>query len=293
MDGAEEEEDVEMGIPMSERELSVFQRRLDLASAADQNAWESAYRRIMANAIEFFNWKLREGDDLWELVPPSDPRDTVSLYQQATRDGFYILKACGTLRARADRVFHLNKDNCWDTRRTWDSVDLSYVEQVNSYTCEVVDPETEEHTTQTINVVKSTVSVPVPGVWDRWSLGIQWSGYDNEAGTYKLVYKTADHFYETCPKDHVTIDNLTGVWVRPLDPKVRFVHGRRRTTNFCDCVIIAYVNPKGWIPSVVINLFREKLRKRLHLYERVAGKGWKKYYGGKNPARDQTKEARE
>jgi len=296
-DEKENDEEAVQGQVLSREEVRVFeiksdkayldlQRKLDAASAADPVAWESFYKKRMGMAIQFFNTKLAEADDRWEFVTPSDPEESIALYQQPVAGGYYILKACGRLNARADRVMHLNKDNSWETRQLWDNEDLDYVARVHSLACDE----------GTINVVKSHIKVDAPLVSNRFSLGIQWHGHDPELNTYKMVFKTVPHFFETCPDTHVAIDSLSGVWVRPLEPIFKQQRGSKKPpikVHQCDCVIIAYVNPKGWIPAWVINLFKDKLRQRLHTYERVAGKEWKKHYGGKNPARARTREERE
>jgi hypothetical protein len=264
----------DMGEAMTPAEMQLFQARLDRASLADMGAWESYYKIRMGNAIAFFHTKLRESSGNWTLVPPPNPNDTVSLYKQATRGGYYVLKAVGTLNARADRVMVLNADNDWHTRKQWDSQDVSHVEQIHQFRCTEGD----------INVVKSTVKVPVPGVSDRFTMGVQWNSRDAKLGTHTLVFATADSFMEQCPDNMVSVENLSGVWVQELQPTYgKKKKKKKKKIHRCKCIIVAYVNPKGWIPVWVVNMFQEKLRERLHLYERVAGKDWGKYYGGKNP----------
>lgn len=273
----EEKEEQNMGREMTAEERAVF-AQMELAAHVDQEQMMNIYKQSMGGAILFFNTKLAEDDDKWELIPSSDPEEKIALYRQPVSGGFYILKASGTLDARADRVLYLNKDNDWGTRKLWDSEDLTHVQQLNTYRC----PEGD------INVVESRINTPWP-VSERYSVGIQWSAFDEKLGTYKLVFKTAQHFFAKCPEGSVSIDNLSGVWIKPLDPRIVQRKGKKpHKIHQCECIIITYVNPKGWIPTNIINMFHDKLRQRLHTYERVAGREWKRYYGGKNPSRART-----
>jgi len=289
MEKKEAEGEQEMGEDMSPQERAVFEmaRRMaesqldpaiEAASRVDPSAWEQFYKKIMGMAIQAFNVKLLEGDDKWELIPPSDPTDKIALYRQPVKGGFYILKACGTLNARAERVMYLNKDNVFETRKTWDSEDIKFIEERGTFRCAEGD----------IRVVETHINTP-PFVSERFSLGIQWDEFNADLGTYKLVYQTAPHYFHKCPEDMVSITNRSGVWIKPRPVQEKKRKGKKPLKlHSCDCIIIAYVNPGGWIPSTVINLFQDKLRQRLHTYERVAGKEWKKHYGGKNPSRART-----
>jgi hypothetical protein len=117
-------------------------------------------------------------------------------------------------------------------------------------------------------VVRTALKSGIPGIADRELLGILWSGYDEQNGTFKIVFRTTQHRFHV-PK-MAAGSALIGVLVRQLD-------GNRE----CElCCVVSEFHVSASVPDFIMDVVRERIRERFYMYERVVGK-WRDYYGTK------------
>lgn len=214
--------------------------------------WLLAYKKLMGQSYELL-YKLIDSTD-WELI--EDTTSTVSLHQLPNSDGFFTLKAQGIIEGRIERIIYINKDHNPETRLQWDK-DVNDVSFLESY----VTREGE------LCLVKSVVSLPPP-IASRVSLGIM-SHARTSDDTQVVIFRTTVNPRYEVPKDCVAVDAFSAVVVRDVG------EGK------CHIVVVAYVNPGGWIPSTIVNMYKEKVRKRIPLIEQTVAR-WNTYYGKKN-----------
>ena len=259
---------------LPENDRKQLKAAVEAASQVNGAEWSERYGQIIQEAIAFFDQAVEE-EEGWEFIPPPDKQSLhVQLFVRADKDGSYTCKAIGVLKGRPSRIAYLNRDNDWSTRAAWDKEDLLGIEEKGTFHCGDIGK---------VCVVESKIKAPRP-LWDRYSIGIQWVDFDKKTGQHKIVFRTAPHFFNKCPNDMVSITASTGVWVAP-----RAGPGDPMGKKKCECIMVAKVHPGGAIPNAVVNLFYEKLRARMLLYEEVVA-NWSKYYNGKNPRRKRTPE---
>ncbi len=213
---------------------------LEEASRIDMTEWEEKYKRIMGNGTAYIlsikSWIFYDTD----------------LYESATATAY---KTVAIVKGRAERYLHVIKDHDMDTRSIWDKEDGL----VSSHEYHRFRPLEGD-----IVVVDSRLHI---GAFfsDRYMLGIQSSGYDADLDVYKLVFCCAPHYFYTCPKDAVLVEDvIVGVLIRQLED------------DKCELSIIVY-NASVAIPRIYHRYYLERLRQRVCLYEEVVSK-WDNYY---------------
>lgn len=249
------------------------------ASKQDFSAWEDAYKKLMGVTIGQFQWLLKYPH--WNIILSSNEHEPFRLFEAniSTKDNpaalmqgpYHCLKVTGVLRARAERVFYVIKDQDPDTRLKWDSEFMVSMCELQTFKTDQGD----------IKVVQSEIKAQIPMAANRISLGIQYASYNSRTRTHRLVFRTTQHWHYRIPEDRVPINGLVGVIVRALDPPAQ-PKGASNPSPMCEVIIIMYMNVGGNIPSPIVESLKEWLRERLHLYERVAI-AWKAYYEGKDP----------
>ena len=119
---------------------------------------------------------------------------------------------------------------------------------------------------ESIDVVHSEINMGIPGVSNRYFLGIHWHGYNEDNDSYTYVFKTTCHNRYRCPEDKVNTMGLIGSIVRTFDNPLQ-----------CHIVMVAHLNPGDKFPSLLANQLKESLRQRVARYEYVV-KNWNRYY---------------
>lgn len=180
----------------------------------------------------------------------------IGLYEAETADGIYLLKTTAMLKnTDPKKILMLNMDNNFETRKQWETDDLSYIEQLEAYPDEKV------------NVVRFRVALPV--VKDREFLGFQYLDYKKKNDTQILIFKTFkyDERYPCDEDKYVAGDALT------------IMTAMRHKEHHCFLTIYSYIRPNGWITDSILPLWKEKLRKRVLLYETIANTTFDQIYG--------------
>lgn len=239
------------------------------AAQQDFSAWESAYKRLMAKTIGYAHWLLTNknwsllGDDHFRLFEMEIPSNNIEFVTKPNYT-YHAVKVSGIMNVRAERVMYVIKDHDPDTRLTWDGEDMVSIQEMQTFKTDGGD----------IKVVQSEVRSPFPLIGNRIALGIQWVGYTAATRTHKLVFRTTTHWLYRVPPEQVALDGMVCVVVRALDTP--------NECPSCEVTLVSYMSLGGTVPSILVNLLKERLRLRFALYERVAKK-WDQYYG---PERD-------
>lgn len=229
------------------------------ASKSNDLKTRSRYKKIIKRAFIEFQEQLNSETSKWTIIQPPGEPEKIKLYEKECRDGRYLLKAIGILNAPPHRVLSLNIDHNYETRKQWDNDDLGGIDQHQQFDCG------KHH--GVIRLVQSWIKMPrmatCLGFYHRDFLGLEWDRYNAAKKTYTMIFQTLDdHPVFKCPSDRTPASGLTGLWIKELD-----------NPNQCYCVMLAYVDIGGSIPeaikSVLVKTYKEKLRKRLHLYEHV------------------------
>jgi START domain len=262
----EDEDDMEMlylGNYESAQVEKEEQLHIPLEYCPDINK-RSQYALLVKETLDDFFLLAKNREREWELIPPppSIP-GRVKLYRRrpVPGDPRHLLRVeCESVRAPASRIIHLNVDNDFETRSQWDDKELIAVEQLESHRC------AEQGI---INYMRTAIRIPVPGVWDREFLGIQWVGYNRDNRAHVAIFRSvANENFPANTKNFVTGDALTGVWVKE----------DAHDDELCHLVMLAYVHPRGWLPSWLPSMFYEQFRNRVYRFEEVATRRWHKIY---------------
>lgn len=219
---------------------------IEAASRVNVSEWEERYKTIIGTGIERIK-RLASLDSLWRL---SESDHRVALYEMDT-----AVKVTAIVHGRAERYLYVAKDHDKDSRMKWDTQDgLVSVNEYHRFR----PPEGD------IVLVDSRFSLNSYIYSDRYVLGIMNSGFDATLNLYKLVFCTAPHYYYTCPKDCVAVQDVTvGVLVRQLEDEK------------CELTIIA-AGSFG-IPFMYRSYYAMRLRERVLLYEKVV-LTWNAFY---------------
>ena len=177
----------------------------------------------------------------------------VKLYETVSRDGAYVLKARAHLKGcDPKKILKLNTDNCYNTRKQWETGELMGIEQVQQFRL------------KGINIVRYWINIPV--IYDREFLGLQWWRYNKKRKSYLLIFRSID--YDECFQ---------------CDEN-KYVRGTCTTimniSKECVVTIYTHVHPNGYVPDWIIPLWKEKLRDRMLLYEKVANESYDEIYAG-------------
>jgi hypothetical protein len=146
------------------------------------------------------------------------------------------------------------RDHNFETRGKWDP-DIIDVKQLETYT----SAEGSIHVVQT--TIKSMFS-------NRCMLGIMFHHITEETNTHKVFFTTTPHPYYKCGEKDIKVEATIGCYLRQLE-------GETKT----EVIIVTYVNPGGGLlAKLYLKEYKERLRKRTYLYEKVVEK-WDELYG--------------
>lgn len=230
--------------------------RLTKASKEDIGAWVAAYQKLMAKSIKQFHVLLLTTS--WAIV---EPVKNVMLYQRYAEKNYYTFKVTAVLNVRPERLAYVINDHNESTRMPWDEKNIKSCREWESYDCGGQGK---------IRFVSCEVYMKMHLVWNRSLQGIMWSSFDAATRSYTIIFRSTQHRLHRCPDKTVAVNALIGVVIRMTDKK-----------NVCEVTIITHINPGDSLPSVLVDGYKEWLRERVDLYERVT-KEWDTYYGARN-----------
>ena len=222
----------------------------------------AAYKTQMANLIEKMRNILLPSPH-WQVITSPSP---IVLYEQpSVSSEWYALKAVAVVSGRASRYNHVIKDHDPFTRMPWDKDNVAMVQQMETYKAEEGD----------ITVVQSTWKSRHPRLFaDRHVLGIMHCNYDAELSTYTIYFTTASHYHFKSPVDnHAKADAEVCIVLRRLEKELTEI----------TLVIRANPNVSTWafLSLLHLNAYKEEVRMRIGLYERVV-LAWNDFYGKRN-----------
>lgn len=230
---------------------------------------ESLIQRLVAKRNKTLE-KLKEYENpkktKWTPVPcDNEDRQHVSLYEGETKKGKYLLKAETTLKGcTSKQILMLNIDNCYNTRKQWETEELVGIEAIQ--TLHEESKKGKGFRREPIKIIRYWIHIGW-GIWDREFLGIQWYRYNKKSKQYTLVFKSANHPMFPCDKTKYQLGSaMTIMRIRQISDDEVAVR------------VFTHVNPKGYIPAWLIPLWNEKLRDRMLLYEKVAKEKYHKIY---------------
>lgn len=207
------------------------------------------FKQIVKDAKAAYKTFRDKKKTTWVKIANSNPKTKhISLYETTESKGNYLLR-CEAILPDIDpeKLLKLNTDNNFDTRKQWETGELLDIEQLETF---------PDHN---MNIIRYHINIPVPGVYDREFLGLQYWEYNKKHETYTLIFKTVN-YDEKYPCDtslYVAGSCMTIMKIRKYGGVGQFVS------------IFTYVTPNGWIPDIIIPLWKEKLRVRMRLYETV------------------------
>lgn len=249
------------------------------------------YKRQMGIAIDSVHTLIACQD--WELVDPASPEETVQLFTRTVADGgagYFFVLTKSMFYGRPERLMHVVCDQDPATRLPWDE-SVKTTEKVECF-----------HADEgTIHVVHSEIISPIPLSSNRSSLGIYWRGFDRKLQTHKMVFTTTSHRFFAVPPNLVPIEGYGGAIIRSLGQHfpgenlfassggedVTAPGLRKPSPQYaCEFITVSCFNPGGNLPNALIEMYLERVRARIHLYERVAGRDWDTYYKGRDPKKN-------
>ena len=188
----------------------------------------------------------------WMPIPCDDEnRKRVKLYEATGEKGEYLLKAQVHFADCDQRkLLELNIDNFFETRDQWETGELMGIEQVQQFVVE------------RINVVRYWIEIPV--ITNREFLGIQWWFKTKKHKSIILFFKSIE-YDEFFPCD-------TSKYVRGTCMSTMRISKKGLVT------VYTHVHPNGAVPSMILPLWKEKLRDRMLLYEKVIQTNYDEIY---------------
>lgn len=247
---------------------------LEEASKISGGEWMKKYQQTLAKAYaQGARWLNEDCKDaaLWKLLEENEQtrQYPILLFEREMGQGNddedtffsfpYIFRVESLVSGRAERYMYLFKDHNPETRLAWDSEWVKQVQQLETYRPAEGD----------LDVVKSHVSAGYRLYSDRFLLGVQSHSYTPATNAHVYTFKTEDHYYVQCPGNAVKADVLVFIWIKPAG------------ADICELKMAVGIQPNG----ISFGLFgyKEKLRQRVKLWERVVGE-WDRYYGeGRDP----------
>lgn len=221
-----------------------------------------AYKVLMANLIERMR-NIILPSPRWTVVESPSP---VILYElPEANSNWYTLKAVAVVQGRASRYHHVIKDHDPHTRLPWDKANVVSVQQMETYKAEEGD----------LIVVQSVWKSRHPRLFaDRHALGIMHCNFNSELGTYSIYFTTAEHYHFKSPvENYAKVDAETCIILRKLD------------TELTEITMVVRANPNvsTFTPFSLLHLnaYKEEMRMRIALYERVV-LAWDEFYGKRN-----------
>jgi len=195
--------------------------------------------------------KTYETKTKWSEIPNyNENAPHIHLYEGLNEKGSYLLKARAIIKnCDPEKILKLNTDNNYETRKQWEiGGELMNIEQLERY---------EKEKT---NIIRYHINIPVPMIYDREFLGVQWWDYNEKHKMHRLVHKTFN-YDEKFPCD-------TNKFVQGECQSILLI--KAYGTNAQLVTIYSFVNPLGWIPESILPLWKEKLRERMLLYETLS-----------------------
>ena len=225
------------------------------------------YKSSMGTAIEILRLYLSSLQG-WTVIDSSTAANIVLYEKHLANDNSFLLQVKGIVNGRASRYFHVIRDHEQDTRLPWDKENITMCKEHETYKADEGD----------IVVVESVWRSRHPRLFsDRRAFGILSSVYNAEQETYSLYFCSETHLRFGSASNSVDTQVLLGIVLRKID--------KHQT----EISIVLRVDPKVSNFSVMsimfANEYKEELRKRVQLYERVVQQ-WDLFYG---PKRDPKK----
>ncbi len=222
----------------------------------------------------------RDADEGWNMLPDdaSPGMLRVHLFEHAHLPGTFMARA--VVKGRAEQFAYVARDYNAETRLAWDCHDgVVSTKQLESYLMK---------SGHSLVAVECRIRSPVPMASDRHLFGVQTHLFTKTSppDTHKVLFCSANHPHFKCPVDAVSVSGVVaGVVVRQLEDKI---DGSTRTR---ECEITLVVQVKELSNAIGVNYLtssfylgatKERLRRRVRLYQDVVH-NWDKFYG---PARD-------
>lgn len=249
-------------IPLEEEEeeelppqpIIICPKELEQASLVNSNEWHDRYKNAMGKAIQLCLKDInRTRAEEWAPVG-SDPRVFMCEKTQTVPPNWDVIKIRAVLRGKAERYAYVMRDHNFETRGKWDS-DVIDAKQLETYTSD------EGKLIVVQNSIQSRLS-------NRSLLGVLFYHFTESTETHQIFFTTAPHPYYKCKSTETKMDATIGCVLRQLEK-----------TEETEVIIVGYVNAGvGMMARLFLGDYKEKLRQRVYLYEKVVAK-WDEYYG--------------
>lgn len=232
--------------------------KITSASKEDCLEWLNSYRKLLRVSIDQYHHILMKPN--WIIIPSAESTELVQVYEiLEPGSAYHTLKAVAVLSVRPERLMYVIRDHNEDTRMAWDSEYMVSCKELESF-------HLDTEVSSLMRVVQSEVSMGIPLHSNRELLGIDWWRYDGDTKLYEYVFHTTTHRFFTCnTKKNTVVDALVGVTIRTLE------------RGQCELTMVVYANLGAGASFLIYNACRERMRERVHLYDRVV-RNWNKYY---------------
>lgn len=275
----EEEEELELEFPsppdpapggVRGSQLPVF--RVD--PPADPNHISNVRKRFKRNIHDLWVDMARmERDEdqryQWQVEGSGDERIRISSMitpGEAGGNHQYWFRVEAELDCDAERVYRMNHDTSYITRRQWEpGNDLGYIQ-------EHLDFETGTDA-GSLRVMEFWVRVPrwlnMLGVYHRHFAGIQYRRWDQANNSYTVIFQSRPYVeLQTCgdiqlPAGCVQAHSTSKLWLKQVETP-------DRPGKLCRLILLISIRPGGWIPASAFTWYAGKLRERIAFYEEFA-----------------------
>jgi len=210
-----------------------------------KNKFESSLFEIKDKVLK--DYEKYKTEDWVEVKTTDVKKQHIQLYETTVKgDGVYLLKAEAiSEKCTAEQLLALNIDNNYETRQQWETGELMDIREVLTF--------------DKIKLIQYWINIPVPLVSNREFFGLQWYAYDEKLKTYILIFRSIenDKLLPCDTSKYVRGDCTSIMEITELDIAKIAV------------TIYTYVRPLGWIPDWILPAWKEKLRDRIMLYEKI------------------------
>lgn len=202
-------------------------------------------------------------DTPWKEITTSDPaKQHIQLFEATALTGTYMLRLSATTsKCSIEQLVKLNTDNDFETRKQWETGELAGIQEIDHY------PDTK------LKLIRYWINIPVWLVQDREFFGIQSYQVDEDTGTHTLIFQSI--------KSDKLMPCDASKYVRGECMSLMQIHKCKEKKEQVNVSIYTYVKPCGLIPEWILPLWKEKLRDRFLLYERVCSEEYDKIYSKK------------
>jgi len=226
---------------------------MEEAPTKKQNEFASLLKSVIRKIPEYEKTEWRE------LLNSNPETKHIHLYEAEVGDGKFFLKAYAELpKCEPERLIRLNMDNCFETRKQWETDELMDIECL------------EQFVKLNLNIIRYRIRVPIWGVSNREFVALQWCKYNEKTNRHTLISCSVNYDEKFPPTE---TDYVRGHCISVLQVE--------KTDRGCGMVIYTHVDPGGWIPVSLLNSlteWKEKLRSRCLLYEKVITKKFESIY---------------